>query len=228
MTIVSHRHRFIFIKTRKTAGTSIEIALSTMCGDEDIIGRLGPRDESLRREYGGVGPQHYHVPFRRYALRDWARLLRYRRRRRYTQHMAARSLRKRLTSAEWGEYFKFCFERNPWDKAISLYYWRTCGMSSPPDLIEFLREVEQESLSNWALYTVADEVVVDHMAKYEDLEAELGEIRAHLGLERIELPRAKGGVREDRRSYRDVLGSAGRQLVARRCRREIDHFGYEF
>jgi hypothetical protein len=30
--IVSHRYRYIFIKTKKTTGTSIEIALSRHCG----------------------------------------------------------------------------------------------------------------------------------------------------------------------------------------------------
>src|SRR5690554_5738319 len=35
--IVSHRHKFIFIKTKKTAGTSIELALRQICGPEDII-----------------------------------------------------------------------------------------------------------------------------------------------------------------------------------------------
>ena len=35
--IISHKHKFIFIKTRKTAGTSIELFLSRFCGPEDII-----------------------------------------------------------------------------------------------------------------------------------------------------------------------------------------------
>ena len=36
--IVSHKHKFIFLKTRKTAGTSIQIALSGICDIEsDII-----------------------------------------------------------------------------------------------------------------------------------------------------------------------------------------------
>ncbi|MEL6382956.1 MAG: chondroitin 4-O-sulfotransferase, partial [Cyanobacteria bacterium J06626_18] len=30
--IISHEYKFIFLKTRKTAGTSIEIALSKFCG----------------------------------------------------------------------------------------------------------------------------------------------------------------------------------------------------
>ena len=35
--IVSHKHKFIFLKTKKTAGTSIELALTKLCGDDDII-----------------------------------------------------------------------------------------------------------------------------------------------------------------------------------------------
>ena len=36
--IISHKHKFIFLKTRKTAGTSVQIALSGICDqDLDII-----------------------------------------------------------------------------------------------------------------------------------------------------------------------------------------------
>jgi len=35
--IASHRHRFVFVKTRKTAGTSLEIALSRHCGPDDVV-----------------------------------------------------------------------------------------------------------------------------------------------------------------------------------------------
>ena len=35
--IVSHKHKFIFIKTKKTAGTAIEAALSELCGPQDVI-----------------------------------------------------------------------------------------------------------------------------------------------------------------------------------------------
>jgi len=35
--IISHKHKFIYIKCRKTAGTSIEMSLSKLCGPQDII-----------------------------------------------------------------------------------------------------------------------------------------------------------------------------------------------
>ena len=44
--IASHQHRFIFLKTRKTAGTSVEIALSKVCGPDDVITEISPEDEA--------------------------------------------------------------------------------------------------------------------------------------------------------------------------------------
>ena len=35
--IISHKHKFIFIKPIKVGGTSIEIALAKHCGVDDII-----------------------------------------------------------------------------------------------------------------------------------------------------------------------------------------------
>lgn len=47
--IVCHEHKFIFIKTRKTAGTSAEIALSQHCGTRDIITPMAPEDGRCAR-----------------------------------------------------------------------------------------------------------------------------------------------------------------------------------
>jgi len=42
--ILSRKHQFIFIKTNKTAGAPIELALSRHCGDDDTITPLLPDD----------------------------------------------------------------------------------------------------------------------------------------------------------------------------------------
>ena len=35
--ILSHKHKFVFVKNRKVAGTSVEVALSPHCGPDDIL-----------------------------------------------------------------------------------------------------------------------------------------------------------------------------------------------
>ncbi len=66
--IVSHKHRFIFLKTNKTAGTSVEIALSKFCGPDDVIPPLIPEDEAKRAELGRLSEE-----------RNWAQKRRNRR-----------------------------------------------------------------------------------------------------------------------------------------------------
>lgn len=57
--IILHSHKLIFIKTRKTAGTSFEIALSKWANDDDTITPISPLDEGLRLSMGFRGPQNY-------------------------------------------------------------------------------------------------------------------------------------------------------------------------
>src|SRR5918997_5095351 len=128
--IISHKHKFIFLKTRKTAGTSIEIALSRLCGDRDIITPIG-QDERFRREFSHRGSQNFRVASPEREPNDG----RPRKEVDYYNHIPAERVRVLIGTAIWDEYYKFCFERNPWDKAISLYFWLTRNRDPRPTLL---------------------------------------------------------------------------------------------
>jgi tRNA splicing ligase len=39
------------------------------------------------------------------------------------EFVKGKKFRYRVGRKVWDSYFKFCFERNPWDKTVSHFYW---------------------------------------------------------------------------------------------------------
>jgi hypothetical protein len=226
--IVSHRHRFIFVRTRKTGGTSVEIALSKFCGPDDIITR--DADDALRRDLGYPGPQNDgDIPLRAYTFSEWRRLLTRGERARFKNHTPAMRIRALVGEAVWRDYYKFTIERNPWDKAISLYYWRTRDADPRPSLLEFLNRVGARSLSNAHIYLIEGASAVDRIIEYARLDEELERLRLHLGLpEPLALPHAKASHRAERSHYSQMIGDAERAVIDAACAREIALLGYRF
>lgn len=228
--ILSHAYRYIFIKTNKTAGTSVEIALSRYCGNSDIITPVADRDEALRRACGGRPPQNYHAPLSAYTPYDFKRLLTFNRKERYYNHIDAARIRSFVGEEVWNGYYKFCVERNPWDRVLSYYYYR--HRAEPrPTIKEFLEDRDVQMLKTWGWhnYTIDGKPAVDRVCLLERLDDDLEEVRLRLGLpERLELPRAKSEFRTDRRSYREVLSDEEAGTIAEMFRDEIALFGYQY
>ena len=59
LAIMIVSHKFIFIKSKKTAGTSMEIALSRYCGDRDIITPIIPETKQELAEMGFKDAQNF-------------------------------------------------------------------------------------------------------------------------------------------------------------------------
>ncbi len=222
--LISHRYQLIFVKTRKTAGTSIETSLSRFFAEEDVITPIAADDEAERRRLGIV-PRNYHVPLSGYRPRDFVNLLRGRRRR-YFNHIPARQIRAHLGNKIWNTYFKFCVERNPWDKVVSQYHYLNKD-GEYRDLADF---VARAALwSDYERYTIRDELAVDQVVRYENLQEELIEVCRRVGLPYDGwMPKAKGGFRQDRRHYTEVLGPAEQEHIRQRFAAEIDLLDYRF
>lgn len=226
--IISHKNRFIFIKTVKTAGTAIEIALSKYCGPDDVITPISPEDEIKRKELGYRGPQNYSIPFKEYSKINFLQAMYHQKRLSFYNHASALYIMKYIDKNVWNSYFKFCFERNPWDKAVSFYYWKY-KTEPRPQITDFIQPGEVNAVGRLQLYTSSSEIVVDRVFKYECLDQAMEEIRELVGLDETpSLPRTKASFRKDKRSYRDILSEKDRDKIAKVFAREIACFNYEW
>ncbi len=223
--IVSHKHKFIFLKTHKTGGTSIEVALSPVCGPDDILTPVSRADERLRK---GSPARNYALGFARWGLPAPGDLKsRFPRFFGYYNHMLARQVRALVGPEIWSSYFKFTIERNPWDRQISYYFWQIRNEQPKPDFPTYM--TRRLRFENWPIYTIDDRVAVDRVIEYARLEEELKDICRSLGVkDEIVLPRAKGHTRTDDRHYREFYDEHTRDIIAKRYAREIEAFGYTF
>lgn len=186
--IVSHLHRFIYIRTRKTASTSLEISLSRVCGDRDIITGFCDRDEELRRQHGGRARQN---------LEGRGGLIPY-------NHMSAAEVRDYVGEEVWENYFVFTVERDPLEKVVSLYYHRY-KKAPRPTLQSFIDSGEAKDAWNWPLYSIADRLAMDYVGNYARLLDAVSQIELRIGQELQPLTLAKNQFRDDRRRATEIL-----------------------
>ncbi|MEM8729295.1 MAG: sulfotransferase family 2 domain-containing protein [Pseudomonadota bacterium] len=241
--IVSHKHKFIFVKNRKVGGTSMEVALAKICGPDDILssdvperGRVGRNDvlaAHARNYEGGFNVfGEMKLDMRPGSV---ARVLRDRlQRHRYYSHMRAASIKARIGAQVWDSYYTFCFERNPWDKMISFYYWYNRLNQDPVDINTFIcgkmagRTVDQKYPTDWDRYTLQDRIITDDVFDFSDLSGNLATALGRAGvapeiIASLELPRAKTHTRA---KEPEKLTKASDAVVRKVFANEIRQFGY--
>ncbi|MCB1495945.1 MAG: hypothetical protein KDJ86_09185 [Bauldia sp.] len=236
--IVSYEKNFIFIKTRKTGGTSVEIALTPSCGPDDILSLITLEDEHLRLQDGRVAARNY-VGDRGLETRIERAILkrkpgRFRKLRKQaigqgalTNHSSASKIRNAIPREFWDKAFKFTIERHPYEKVVSGVYWGSRHQTEK-NMVELLDEKVAIRPEDLRLYSIDGEVVVDEILRQETLAEDLMRISDRLGLDLpATLPNAKGAHRADRRSAHDILSPAQKKVIYERHRRTFDLLGYQ-
>ena len=210
--IVSHKHKFIFFKSRKTAGSSIQVSLAKHCGPEDIITgqyRLGIDDNS---HSAGLNMDKF-----------------------YTNHPHPQLVqtKKFLGPEVWNNYFKFSFVRNPFDIAVSRYHWNLKGKDNnlSTSIEGFEKWVEQGNLlreDSLSLYTCDnDKIDLDFIGYYETLEDDLDYICQKIGIPNVNLPTLKSGFR-DSKNYTNFYNENTKNIVSTFYQNDINTFNYSF
>jgi hypothetical protein len=228
--ILSHKYKFIFIKTAKTAGTSIEVFLSKHCGATDVLTPIEPpvKGHEPRNYEGFINPipEILERPGKIFsALRHSIAS-----REKFYRHMPASEVQSRVPREVWNSYFKFCVERNPWNKVLSHYHMHAAREGGSLSLDEYL--ARGRFPINYFRYTdrSGKRIMVDRILRYENLLTELGEVFSQLKIpfEGALGVQAKSEYRSDRRLYQEVFNDKQRRIVEKAFVKEIELFGYRF
>lgn len=227
--LISHRHKFIFTKTVKTAGTSVESYFERYCMPEGEWREEHQRD-SYESEFGVIGyrgkisgekPKWYH-------------------------HMPASEIRTLVGDEIWNSYFKFTVIRNPWDKAISAYYHfgEDYKMKLSRKLFQKILKpsctLKQISFLNWLTdekpprdrnkYLINDEVCVDEFIRFENLSDGIERVCNKIGIpwDETRLPKFKTEKRDRAVKPCDLYTPQAHRLIEKRYAYEIKHFDYAY
>jgi len=177
MVLVCHPARFIFMKTHKTASTSVEMYFERFCvpperflGTESVpqivsaAGVVGGRRDGKRR-----GDLWYN-------------------------HMPAERVRELLGAETWARYFRFATVRNPFSQMLSNFFWLTHRRPPTDDAAfakarrAFARFVTGPLLwrRKWSndlhIVGIDGRVEMDRLIRFEHLAADTAAVCAHLGL----------------------------------------------
>lgn len=218
--IVSHSHRFIFLRTEKTASTSLTSALETILDESDVIYRTfsGQWKKLMPVSPGGLKRKLPIV----FGLHP---------------HATARQARQVLGKRIFDSYFKFSVERDPWDRQLSLYSHRIYKEEKSKSLTDFDRDMKNwlwrtryyTRLNNWAIYAIGNQIVADKVIKFNELETGLEQVFRELGIDgSIVLPHKRRSPSGDRLAYENYYSHETKDRVANWYKKEIENFGFEF
>lgn len=224
--IVSYSRNFIFVKTKKTAGSTVEAVLAATIADGDIV----TQEDGYKHPGSDEGFDE--VALRR--QRQEAKLTRRDERRGRKQaggfytHMSAEEIRDLVDPAFWDRAVKLTVERHPYEKVVSQAYYRAFRDGSPDIERHLDRILRKATYAGHPLWMIGDKVAVDVFLRQENLKADLDQLGARLGIAiPEELPQLKAKSRLDRRPAREILSADQRRMVQETCRVEFETLGYE-
>jgi hypothetical protein len=187
--LISHRKKFIFTKTVKTASTSVEAFFEKYCMRENEWQLSHERAEYVS-EAGIIGvrlPKSGNE-----GTSGWY------------NHMPAKLIREKIGNSIWEDYLKFTTIRNPFQKVLSFFFYRCVRkmnvVSSEKELITLFRSWIQHRdnlIIDRDKYMIDNHICIDIFIKFENLHFDMKKV---CGILRIpfqadDIPKFKSGHR---------------------------------
>ncbi|MEG4217486.1 sulfotransferase family 2 domain-containing protein [Microcoleus sp. Pol14C6] len=160
----------------------------------------------------------------------------------YYHHTTLRQLKKHFNDMGWdfNSYFKFTSLRNPWDMAVSLYFynkvdinglafWHNSPDYKPQQLMSFKEWVLKENMA-W-FHTLQNFILdengnnmVDYVVRVENLNCDLDLVASQLGI-KLNCPHLN---KTSHKKYSEYYDEQTKEMIAKVFKFDIEYGGYEF
>jgi hypothetical protein len=219
--LCSHKKKFIYLKTLKTAGTSVEIFFEKYCHPLETYSENHATNE-LITEDGIIGYRGSKPDLERFY-----------------NHMPAAKVRELLGESIWNSYYKFCVIRNPFDKVVSMF-WMSLSEADRLNLKYGPFQIVQQKFYEYTLnsskfpldrhiFLIDGELAVDHFIRFEFLNDDVKEVCRMLDIppsvERLGF--YKNNLRLRKEHFSGYYDAYSEKMVRDVFNWEINYFKYE-
>jgi hypothetical protein len=209
--LVSHRKKFIYTKTVKTAGTSVEVFFEKWCMPPGKY-KLQHARPASKNKAGIIGSRGEVVD------PTWF------------NHMPAALIKRQIGEDAWNRYFKFCVVRNPFDKMVSAFYFLRNKQAGITEFRQWLKSIHIPSvIQDRDKYMIDGEVCVDYFIRYEKLFEGICAVCKKLKIpkpKRENIPKLKTGRRRQDIPLSDFYDEECVKMVESAFWFEVQNFGY--
>ena len=204
MVLVSHKYKFIYIKNVKVAGTSVESFFGKYCIDPEKDYTYNDGINEHIDEFGILGSRGNNLNNK------------------WRNHINATKIKSFLGEKTFNEYLKFCVIRNPYDKMVSLYFFRKSKLS-------FKEFVKQTRCNNLNKHSINGKSVCNYFIRFEHIEEDIKTLCKKLKIDSYDislLPQHKSGIRKSKKHWSEYYDDETKKIVYNKHKKEFELLGY--
>ena len=213
--MISHKHKCIFIHIPKCAGTSVKYFLFP---DQEV--------HWFEPNYDVV---HGFCPERKIFM----------------QHATSKQLLETglITKEQWDSYYKFTFVRNPWDRAVSDYFWLMNDQNIKDSFNNYLNKTGKfKHVLNYVgtkhyrgehvipqsdFFSEEGTYKMDFVGGFENFSADMNKVVKALGHTENFNTHINKAVKK-KAHYSKIYSNSQRDMVDKLYKKDIEQFGYTF